>query len=357
MRARIAATCAVASALAGALACTDLFHSTADVLDKCQIDAASCTLDFGTLSPETAEAYAEHACAWLGACESPLGQNAFGPCMVQARLAFDWSLSPNHRVKNEPHDLWACLASAGTCDAVRGCVLPGAAAACGPDSLTCLSAGTTTARIACSDGGAQVENCALWGQTCIPDSSPATCGAGPGGGLTCASDGSTGGGAPGSCDTSRVHWCGPTGEIGVDCAGNGNGRCGVFPAGGQTSWVACVPDSDGGPDAACAATLSVSCANDIATSCPAGVTETIDCEGLLQTSGSCSEAGLDPPFDWTSPCALGTPCVPDACDGGALTGCARGALFHTECTEAGLGLCRLVTAGDDSGPHAACSPP
>src|SRR5580698_2113186 len=131
MRPRSAAAWVVACALPGAYACVDLFHSTSDVLDKCQLDAAACPLDFcAPASSQTAESSAEHACAWLGACESPIGGNAFGPCMVQARLAFDCKLNPNHPVKGQVHALWECLARVKTCSDVRECIVPGTPATC-----------------------------------------------------------------------------------------------------------------------------------------------------------------------------------------------------------------------------------
>src|SRR5208283_1888402 len=99
-------------------------------------------------------------------------------------------------------------------------------------------------------------------------------------------------------------------------------------------WVACLPETDAGPAAACDPSLSVNCAGDVATSCPAGLTETIDCAALLGSRGSCNDAGLSPPFDWTSPCTLTATCLPDTCDGATLTSCARGAPFQTDCVAA-----------------------
>jgi hypothetical protein len=342
-----------AGASVGALACTDLFHSTSDVLDKCQLNAASCELDFCRLPPATQEAFAEHACSWLGACESPLGGNAFGACMVQARLAFDCGINQSHPVKGNAHALWECLAGVRTCADVRRCVWPGGSATCGDAqaSTVCVSAGSGTARIACQNGATVAENCNLWEQTCVLGVSPATCGAGTGAGSSLDCDS---GPCIGSCnlDTERVYWRSGPGEVGLDCTGNGAGQCGVFE-GGAGQWPACLPEDAGG----CVPALAVSCMNDIATSCPTGVTETLDCAGLLGVTGSCQEAGLDPPFDWTSPCASAGNCQ-ESCDGGILTGCARGASFVTDCAEAGLGACHIVqTDADDAGPHAACLPP
>lgn len=353
MRPRSAAAWVVACALPGAYACVDLFHSTADVLDKCQLDAAACPLDFCKLPSQTAENFAEHACAWLGACESPLGGNAFGPCMVQARLAFDCNLNPNHPVKGQVHALWDCLARVRTCSDVRQCIVPGAPATCtgGTGDAVCIDAGSDTTRTACSDGTTVAENCALWGQTCDPRPSSAVCGVGAASPLDCTTEGT-----PGLCDSTKVHWCGDSGDVGIDCAGNGAGRCGIFPTrDAATSWPACEPESVPESDGGCDAGQAVSCTNDIATSCPAGTVETLHCGQLLGPGGSCSDAGLDPPFDWTSACSGGSGCQ-DSCDAGVLTGCARGASFVTDCAAAGLGACRLVTTIDDAGPRAACQP-
>lgn len=357
MRRRTAAAWSLVCALTSAFSCVDLFHSTADVLDKCEIDASSC--DFCALPAGAAENLAEHACAWLGACESPVAGNAFGPCMVEARLAFDCSISPNHPVIGSAHALWACLAQVRTCGDVRACILPGLAPSCAQDAAatSCVSAGPTTARVVCTDAGSFVENCALWGQTCDPSVSPASCGTGSTGGLECGPNGALDDASPGSCDsqdTQRLYWCGTEGEVGFDCSGTGTGQCGIFPSlDSGTSWPACVPEGD----AACQASSSVSCASDIATSCPAGLTETIDCARLLGTSGSCSDdAGLAPPFDWTSPCQGGGACQ-EGCAGDTLIGCARGARFVTNCVEAGLGGCQpSAPTDDDAGAHAACSP-
>src|SRR5580700_684311 len=76
----------------GPSAC-DLFHST-NFATLCDVNpsAAPCTdarvdsglagTNFCAWTPTTARANATHACAWLSACELPLGSNDFGPCMI-----------------------------------------------------------------------------------------------------------------------------------------------------------------------------------------------------------------------------------------------------------------------------------
>jgi len=131
MRTPVLILLAVASATSGAalVACVDLFHSTSDVLTACQRDAQApgCTLeagvdagtDFCAWSDEVARQNAAHACAWLGACESPLGRNAFGSCMFEALLAYDCAANPDHRAKGKAHALWDRLWQANSCEAVN----------------------------------------------------------------------------------------------------------------------------------------------------------------------------------------------------------------------------------------------
>src|SRR5579859_2135295 len=122
MRAPTAIAIAMSAFTMGPLliACFDLFHSTDDVLPLCLLDAgapgcqgsldaaadATPAADFCAWDRETARGHARHACAWLGACQSPLGRNAFGECMVQALLAYDCAANPHHRSKGEARRLW-----------------------------------------------------------------------------------------------------------------------------------------------------------------------------------------------------------------------------------------------------------
>lgn len=370
---RWAAATWTAFAAWGLPGCVDLFHSTSDVRTACEIDAAACgsassaagaaapSAEFCAATPDVAHQNAAHACAWLGACASPMGSNAFGPCMVRALLAFDCAANPNHPAMGTARALWACLAQAESCLQVQNCIFPNgppecAAAdttACGAPSLD-GGAGNSVVRIECGTsvptliGG---ENCALWGETCVADDPSASCGENAAG-LVCD-------GAPvDSCIGTQVSWCGLTGEeSGIDCAGNGAGRCGEFSA-NEVPWVSCIPVSDAGDAGTCAPTLAVTCDGGVAQSCPTGVPETVDCAALLGDPTACSDVLLDPPFDWTSPCALApSQCDADTCDGTVLTSCARGASFSVDCSSEKLGGCQIVSTDLQTQQHSACLPP
>lgn len=367
MRARPALLLAATTAglVVGLLACFDLFHSTGDVLTACQLDAQTpgCGdggVDFCSWTPPEARQNAQRACAWLGACETPMGRNAFGPCMFQALLAYDCAANPDHRVEGTAHDLWACLSKVQTCADVDTCVFPHGVQVCktAGDYLQCGTGADPTSnnydvRLECDDGDgspAHAENCALFGQTCVSTTVGGVC-AGTREAGVCAS-------TPG-CDGTALHYCDDAGnDIGIDCADNGAARCNAFPQ-PKPSWVACVPQGDEG---SCAPSENVQCAQGIATTCPTGVPETIDCASLLQSPAACSDAGLSPSFDWTSPCVLpeagaGPGCTADSCSGYEITGCARNAAFTVDCATVGLGLCAYVATDQDAGHHAACGKP
>jgi hypothetical protein len=363
---------AVGSIALGAalVACFDLFHSTSDILPLCLVDgqaprcgnsfdAGEGRTDFCAWSPTQARRNAEHACAWLGACETPMGRNAFGTCMVQALLAYDCSANPDHRSKGTAHDSWDCLWQTKACADVDKCVFPKGPQSCaggGGNSTACGTAADPTAnnfsvRIACGQGGAPSgsrasgENCSLWGQTCAAAGTVAAC-AGSDAGLACSQD---------ECFGSTLHWCAGGRDVGIDCASNGAQQCGGFPTANSASWVACLAESDAG---ACEPDASATCSNGTAVSCPSGVLERIDCQDLLGMSNACSPMRLEPPFDWTGPCiATAAKCASDSCDAGTITGCARGAPFLLDCAAQGLGACQMVTTDITAPPNAACSPP
>jgi hypothetical protein len=341
----------------GAVACFDLFHSTAGILTACELDAmadgcgtSEVTTDFCAWSPSEALEHAQHACAWLGACGAPTGGNALGACVFQALLALDCSANPDHRVVGPPSALWDCLQRATSCGDVERCVLPGQNIQCKNAGSFCVP-GTTAVRVDCGDAGGGhpgTEPCALWGQSCAGGSGVAQCAGSEGpAGLMCTEE---------ACSGTKIHWCDPkTGlDIGLDCADNGAGRCGGFPTRTAAQWLACVPEGDGG----CEPDASVSCVGGIAHSCPAGVPEQIDCAGLLGSAGACSPGPLSPPFDWTSSCVLSPPaCNADSCseDAGTAVGCTRGTAMAVNCAQEGLGPCRMIAAGTDL--RAACTPP
>jgi hypothetical protein len=365
MRLRVAAGLSLASALSGGtlVACFDLFHSTAGVLTACQLDAQACAeasatdagpTDFCAWSYEVARQNATHACAWLGACESPLGDNAFGACMFQALLAYDCEANPNHPVRGAEHAAWDCLWQVKSCNEVDTCVFPGGVPTCGSpgDYTSCGNVGGQPAngdvRVECVDGGqAHGESCLLEGQTCAASGTVGVCAGSMAGdaGLACSTL---------ECDGTRLHWCTDGGDVGIDCADNGRGACGGFPP-SPHAWLACVAEGDAGCDAG----LSAGCQGGYAFSCPSGVAESIDCLEILQVAGaSCTPGTLSPPFDWTSPCRVSPAmCTADSCDAGTLVGCTRGAPFFLDCPSEGLGACRMVATDVGSQPHAACTPP
>src|ERR1700729_3455481 len=113
----LAALAALAVAAGSALvACFDLLHSTADVLTACEIDAghpgclaAKVETDFCLWNAEQARDRAAHACTGLGACDSPMGNNAFGACYFRALMAYDCAANPDHRPQRASRELWDCL--------------------------------------------------------------------------------------------------------------------------------------------------------------------------------------------------------------------------------------------------------
>jgi hypothetical protein len=371
MQVRVPVLLAVASTTLGAslMACFDLFHSTGDVLTACQLDASApgCAkeasveagvdagTDFCSWSDPQPLQNAQHACAWLGACESPLGRNAFGSCMFQALLAYDCTANPSHPVKGKTHALWDCLWQVESCVDVNACVFPQGSQQCqGGPVVTCASQGgvnaDTRAECLADGGGPYGENCALWGQTCGGDlGGVGTCAGSEGeAGIACATQG---------CSGTSLHWCGDGLDVGIDCADNGAQACGVFPSVTDAGWAACLPSGDAGT---CSPTGSVQCTSGLATSCPAGIPESLNCRTLLNDVNACTPGELSPPFDWTSPCAVATdasPCT-DSCNGSTLTGCTRGAAFSVDCKSVGsLGACRMVATNEGNALNAACTPP
>jgi hypothetical protein len=350
----------------GLVACFDLFHSTSGIVSACDLDAQACDdasalsdgaggdagTDFcASFGPIDAVSHAQHACAWLGACETPKGNNAFGTCMFDALLAYDCSANPNHLVRGKEHALWDCLWQVQTCTDVARCVFPAGTPPCqwnGVNFTACGNAkglqGNADVRIECLDvdGGLAVgENCALAGQTCSAGDGGASC------------TGAAGFGCQQSaCASPQVQLCSGNVDVGLDCGG--------FPAedDGGAQWVACLPDGDAGAEAGCTPSRQVTCANGYASSCPTGAPEYVYCPDLLQSNGSGCVAGtLSPPFfDWTSACMVPGGCTADACDAdGGVVGCARGATYPLDCAAQGLGPCQMVSTDLGTAVHAACT--
>ncbi|MGH7270987.1 MAG: hypothetical protein ACREJ3_11205 [Polyangiaceae bacterium] len=341
MRARLTLTVGAALAIGMAVAlaaCIDLFHSTSDIVTACEADASNpicrrrpvrqSVIDAGSnfcsWTPPEARQHAAHVCAWLGACQPPAGGNAFGACMVQALLAFDCASNPNHRAAGPSLARWECLLAAKTCADIDACDSPPSGNPGDSAAISC-DAGNDDGGCPGVDAGA---GCTLSG-----------------------------------CAGSALHWCaddgegGPPLDVGIDCDGNGDRRCDIFPSRDAGQWAACVASNDA-TSAACAPDASATCSGGIATSCPSGVVETIDCNTLLGQDAACAAGPLAPPFDWTSPCiVIPSLCAGDACDDGGVTSCARGATFSVNCAQEGLLPCEIGGADAGGPPHAACSPP
>jgi hypothetical protein len=358
---------------AGLVACFDLFHSTSGIVSSCDVDAQACrdagpqadgpAGDAGTdfcSGGFDAVANAQHACAWLGACETPKGNNAFGTCMFNALLAYDCSANPNHLVRGKAHALWDCLWQVQTCAEVTRCIFPEGLPPCqwnGTNFTACGNAsglqGNADVRIECIDvdGGLAVgENCALTGQTCSYADGGASCTGAAG--FACPQGVS-------ACASPQLQQCSGNVDVGIDCASNGAGACGGFPTAVDAGWVACVPGGDTGGDSGCTPSLQASCTpSGYATSCPSGVPESVYCPDLLQTNGSvCVEGPLSPTFDWTSACMVPGGCTSDSCDadGGVVVGCARGASYPLDCASQLLGPCQMVITDVGAAMHAACT--
>jgi hypothetical protein len=380
MRAGASARVAVAALMstglgAGLVACFDLFHSTSGIVSACALDSQACEdaadqvdadagTDFCAFTPDQALAHAQYACAWLGACETPMGGNAPGTCMFDALLAYDCFANPNHPSRGVAHALWDCLLQVQSCGDVARCVFPGGTPMCPAptkfpgDFTSCGNGGGVQAngdvRIECRDAGVPAvgENCAMNGQTCASSGTSGSCaGAAGTAGVSCTTD---------ECVGTALHQCGSGGvDVGIDCASNGAGQCGGFPISMDAGWLACVASGDAG---SCPPTEAAQCINGYATSCPSGVPEQVYCPELLQApnaaGGACVAGQLSPPFDWTSPCAVQGGCTADACDdGGIVLGCARGSQYPLDCAAQGLGPCTMVATDVGTAMHARCAPP
>jgi hypothetical protein len=351
----VAAVLAAAAGGAALIAC-DLFHST-DFATLCDInssadacmdaapsaDAAVAPTDFCSWDAATARTNAEHACGWLSACELPLGNNDFGPCMISATLAYDCAANPDRKVQGALHEYWDGLWQAKTCADVDRAVFPGAGA--GDKVPACQGAGfaacgvqydggdNSAVRVECDEAGAPArgENCISQGRTCAG-------GACVGSATTPCATG---------CSGAQLADCSDAGvDEGTNCALFGSGQCLMLAAGPACS-------STGGSP--CSAGAAVTCAGGVASGCPSGTSETVDCTELTG-SGSCNPGLASPSWDVSSVCFLdGGSCGPDSCSGDTLVSCARGATFVTSCSGLGLGPCGLVVTVD--GLRAACGKP
>jgi hypothetical protein len=306
MRLRAAITLSVLSAGLGAglVACFDLFHSTAGILDACQLDAEEC-VDAGTnfCAWESGTAYtnAGIACAWLEVCQTPFDHHDFGDCMFRALLAYDCNANSNHPT-GATKQLWDALWQARSCaDVNRVVFFPGSVAQpCGGRTgYGCQTqagdAGFVT-QVYCLDGdAAAAENCTLWNQVC-------------------------------DLNTSGC----------VGCLG-------------------CYPDE--GEGGACAPDNPASCDGGVATSCTSGAPVSINCAELLpQAKSACNEGPLSPTADPTGLCYVDAGGCTESCNGTHVTGCARGVSFTFDCATIDAG-CKLVQTPDHVNHGAACAFP
>ncbi len=379
MRARVVAHGVLAFAVAASLvACIDLFHGT-DFESACDVDAAACEAvdanmidvaippvqdagsdgptDFCLWNGATAAVNAAHACTWLGACEGAFGDNAFGPCMVHAVLAYDCNANPNRPlvVGSAAHAYWDCLARTTSCTDVDRCLQPtGKHAICADDDAGYIACDPEEgALVACAanlaNGSAPtgLESCVALGQTCSATGAAACGGTGT---CTAANAGTV------TCDpsTKALRDCDPDGgsiDYGIDCTSTGSGKCG-------TSGTACGAIADSG----CLVTTDVLCTNDgHATGCPSGAPEDVNCNAVLgQPSGTSSTCDPNAPgraWDVSRACSVGPSCAQsgDSCSGTVLSTCTRGAPLVYDCKSQGFTSCATVTYPGDSAPHAHCA--
>ncbi len=372
MRRRVVALgCALGAAAAG-VACVDLFHATQfDTLCDLDASATECAtidaalpdtspiatpdsapppaVDFCAWTPDVARRNAEHACAWLSACEGALGNNQYGPCIVNALLAYDCTVNRNRPVRGATHDYWACLANATSCDAFDACLAPKGKRPCGAfptpyaQCASVDSGADKDTRNACDPGldasaPRGVESCAATGQTCAVVDFGSCNGSNP----SCRDAGT-------DCTGTHLRDCDVAGGIdhGIDCASFGEGKC--APGG-----AACLPSANA---STCKVDASITCLGTSATSCPAGREEIVDCRELLGDAGACNPKGSGRAWDATRACTAGTCIGEDSCAGSILRSCARGVTFTVDCAAQGLSPCQREMLPTESVTKARCGKP
>ncbi len=353
-RASIVAVTTVALFAVGA--CVDLFHDTdfatlctrtpedprcrgdastrpdaAGRVDSATVDALAPPIDFCAWPAAEARVQAVRACAWLGACEGTIGDNAFGRCALQAQLAYDCTANPSLRPAGEANNLWSCLATVKTCGDVDRCVFPEGVESCAaggePGTFTGCGQLHSSVLIRCmSPAGGRavgVEPCAMFGKTCAKESdSAASCSGSLR--LACTTTGCAETSAA-DCNPDR-----PTFDQGIVCSNMGAGACASTDAG-----PSCTPNR-GAPS--CATTDAPSCDGTSVTSCVAGHEIRVDCAHL---NAACDASVPPPAYDLAAACGPPeAPCVDDdRCSGRNLTSCGRGAAYEVQCESLGLGRC------------------
>jgi hypothetical protein len=346
-----------------AFSCVDLFHGTDfDTLctrdpanAQCGGDAAPAAdvadtgappVDLCSLGGDPARR-AQHACGWLGACEGPKDSSRFGPCYVQALLAYDCTANPALRPRGALADLWGCLGDVKTCDDVDRCVFGGPVPSCkdvASGSFTsCTPNGNVRVQCAAPGGGrpAAVEPCALDGRGCtVLDSSRSAC--------TAAKNSTCPAGFSG-CTGSSASRCVRSGaddlDLGIDCASYGAGSCvsGTQPV--------CSPSTT---STACSGVEGkLGCNGTVAHVCADQRDITIDC-GRFGLGCDATNASAAVPWSACTPADDATaPCTDeDTCSGTVLKSCALGRFQTLDCADVGLGVCVVPPSG-----AAACSKP
>jgi hypothetical protein len=366
VRTRVIVAGVVAAACASAVACVDLFHGTSGPQGICEKDASDprCAPDAGDAgdagppdlcAPEAgvAQDLATQACAWLAACEHPIGQNKTGACMVNAILAYDCKANPNRKPKGKALAFWQCMENAKSCAAVGKCAFPdGVPQGCTSGGFIGCSQSqyNLDTRVDCvvaSDAGSEGENCAAYGQTCDSldrdaSNNSALCINPVGQGRSCAGPGCFQGRYLSVCNDAGV-------DIGYDCASFGAGTCAVSGAS-----PACAPEATG----TCTATNDVTCTsgNVTAQGCVTHVPETVDCTPI-SGPGTCVpiEAGAPGTVPSDACRVVDGGCTDDTCSGAQLSACVRGRTVTIDCTKLGLKTCNPIQT--EEGLVAACNPP
>jgi hypothetical protein len=330
-------SCAAFFALVSA--CVDLFHST-NFETLCDVDARApgCPsaeaeagpTDFCRWSSSEARESAEHACAWLGACSSPFDQNAFGPCVINAILAYDCTVNPSRKLAGGPlHDFWDALWHASSCKDIES-VSHHPPIQCDGTGYACLDA-SPDLLFQCAGDGAEVESCLVHGLTCQarackPPQESRNC-------------------DPPNCDGTVLHACGEGGaDEGYDCRYFGEGTCQV--ADGSAG---CAPSPEDGGGVPCTPTERVTCDGGVASACATGILESVFC-GALTGEDTCNPTTA-PSWNLAAACEGRGNCVA-GCRGDAgdsLVGCGNGAEFTTSCNAHGLGGCGPVPLAGSTG--------
>jgi hypothetical protein len=332
-------SCVAAFSLA--FACVDLFHST-NFETLCDVDAKAtgCPLaeaqaapmNFCLWSSSEAHTHAEHACAWLGACSSPFDQNAFGPCMINAVLAYDCTVNPNRTIASGPlHDFWDALWRANSCGDVQSALPHPSSIQCVETGYACVE-GLPDLLFQCAGDAAEPESCLIHGLTCRA--------------LACATPDESESCDPPNCEGSVLHACGDGGKVdeGYDCQYFGSGTCTALDGS-----AGCAPSTEDGGGSPCAPTTTVTCDGGVASSCATGILETVACEPL--TGKNTCNPTATPSWNLAGACESSATC--DAgCRGEAgdtLVGCGNGAEFTTSCNAQGLDGCRGVPIAQSTG--------